>query len=181
MVRGRYKLIAVPGENAMSHQDPAVPPSVAFTVSRIGFAVSARLAAELKPLHIEPRQFGLLRALAMSDGQSQRAIGDSLNLHPNRMVSMVDELERRRLVRRRPHPVDRRARVVTLTPSGQRLLEKAFHVAFGIEDELCGDLKTDERRQLMELLARLRVSDPERPGVHPGLSATSGPGSPTDG
>jgi DNA-binding MarR family transcriptional regulator len=153
-----------------------VPPSVAFAVSRLGYEVGDRLTEALKPLGIEPRHLGLLRALAMSDGQSQRAIGDSLNLHPNRMVALVDELERKRLVRRRPHPTDRRAHAVTLTPAGHRLLDQAIQLAIGIEQELCADLQPAEHDQLLGLLARLRTRDPEHRGVHPGLSGTPAAG-----
>jgi DNA-binding MarR family transcriptional regulator len=153
------------------------PPSVAFAVSRLGYEVGTRLTEALKPLGIEPRHFGLLRALAMSDGQSQRAIGNSLNLHPNQRVALVDELERKRLVRRRPHPTDRRARSVVLTASGRRLLDQAIGLAVGIEQELCADLQPGERDQLLRLLTRLRTSDPDHPGVHPGLSGTPPPAS----
>lgn len=162
----------MPGESPQDKPGPAAaPPSVAFAVSRLGYEVSDRLAVALKPLRIEPRHFGLLRVVAMSDGQSQRAIGNSLNLHPNRMVALVDELERKRLVRRQPHPTDRRAHAVVLTASGRRLLDQALQLAIGIERELCAGLQPDERDQLLHLLARLRTSDPEHPGVHPGLSA----------
>jgi DNA-binding MarR family transcriptional regulator len=171
IVLGRYRLNDVPGESAEDDAGPAAaPPSVAFAVSRLGYEVGGRLAEALKPLGIEPRHFGLLRALAMSEGQSQRTIGNSLNLHPNRMVALVDELERKRLVRRRPHPTDRRAHSVVLTASGRRLLDQAFHLAIGIEQELCSDLQPAERDQLLRLLTRLRTGDPEHPGVHPGLS-----------
>ena len=172
-VSGRYKLDVVPGESGQGATRAAeAPPSVAFAVSRLGYEVSGRLAARLKPLGIEPRHFGLLRALATSDGQSQRAIGDSLNLHPNRMVALVDELERKRLVRRSRHPTDRRAHAVVLTASGRRLLDQAVQIAIGIEQELCADLQPPQRDDLLRLLARLRTGDREHPGVHPGLSGT---------
>lgn len=173
MVSGRYKLCVVPGES--DHREaraPAAPPSVAFAVSKLGFEVGGELAARLKPLGIEPRHFGLLRALATADGQSQRAIGDSLNLHPNRMVALVDELERRRLVRRHRHPTDRRAHAVVLTAGGRRLLDQALQLAIGIEQELCADLEPAERDQLLRLLSRLRTGDTGHPSVHPGLSGT---------
>jgi DNA-binding MarR family transcriptional regulator len=59
-----------------------------------------------------------------------------------------------------------------LTASGRRLLDQAFQLAIGIEQELCADLQPAERDQLLRLLARLRTGDPEHPGVHPGLSRT---------
>lgn len=150
--------------------DPAAaPPSVAFAVSRLGFAVGDQLSDALRPLGIEPPHFGLLRTLAVTEGQSQKAIATTLNLHPNRMVALVDELEHKKLVRRRPHPSDRRAHTVVLTPAGNQLLRKAFGLAIGIESALCADLDGDERQQLLHLLSKLRAGDTDRPGVHPGL------------
>ena len=134
----------------------AAPPSVAFLVSRLGFEVGNRLAEGLAPLGIEPRHFGLLRTLATSEGQSQRAIGQALDIHPNRMVALVDDLERLRLVQRRPHPSDRRAYALVLTEKGKRVLQKAFEVAFKIEQELCADLDPGERSELLSLLGKLR-------------------------
>ena len=151
------------------------PPSVAFMVSRLGFEVSTQLAEGLAPLGIEPRHFGLLRALAHAEGESQRSIGLSLNIPPNRMVTLVDDLEKRRLLRRRPHPRDRRAHALYLTPAGERLLGKALEVAIGVEADLCAGLEPAERAQLLGLLARLTQPGQARPGVHPGLSAPARP------
>ena len=123
----------------------AAPPSVAFVVSKLGFEVGNRLAEGLAPLGLEPRHFGLLRTLATSEGQSQRAIGQALDIHPNRMVALVDDLERLRLVQRRPHPTDRRAYALVLTTKGRRVLQKAFEVAFAIENALCAELEPSER------------------------------------
>ncbi len=155
----------------------AVPPSVAFVVSKLGFEVGNRLAEGLASLGLEPRHFGLLRTLATSEGQSQRAIGQALDIHPNRMVALVDDLERLRLVQRRPHPTDRRAYALVLTTKGRRVLQKAFEVAFAIENALCAELEPSERAQLLTLLGKLRPLYPGRPGVHRGLS---GPHAATD-
>jgi DNA-binding MarR family transcriptional regulator len=140
------------------------PPSVAFLVSRLGFQVSADLAGALTPLGIEPRHFGLLRVLAASEGQTQRAIGQALGLHPNRVVSLVDELEQQDLVHRGRHPSDRRAHALSLTGKGRRVLNDAFQAAFSIEEELCADLQPAERDQLLDLLARLRPTGSGHPG-----------------
>jgi DNA-binding MarR family transcriptional regulator len=152
--------------------DPGVPPpSVAFLVSRLGFEVGSQLAEGLAPLGIEPRHFGLLRTLAINEGQSQRAIGEALNIHPNRMVALVDDLERLRLVQRRPHPTDRRAYALVLTPKGRRTLQKAFEIAIDIENTLSADLTAAERAELLALLGKLRPLYAGPSGAHPGLWA----------
>lgn len=145
------------------------PPSVAFLVSRLGFEVSGQLAAGLAPLGIEPRDFGLLRAIAQTEGESQRSIGQALSIPPSRMVTLIDDLERRRLVRRRPHPSDRRAHALYLTPAGKRLLDKAAAVAMRVEMTLCAGLAPAEREELLGLLGRL-AAGAAPPGVHPALA-----------
>jgi DNA-binding MarR family transcriptional regulator len=138
-------------------------------VARLGFEIGFTLADGLAPLDIEPRHFGLLRALAESEGDSQRSIGESLGIPPNGMVALVDDLEKRGFVERRPHPADRRAHALHLTAKGKQLLRDAFEVAFSLEAALCQDLNQTERKQLLALLGKLTSRDPQRPGVHPGL------------
>jgi DNA-binding MarR family transcriptional regulator len=148
----------------------AAPPSVAFLISKIGHDVTARLTAGLAPLGIEPRHFGLLRALADTEGQTQRAIGHALGIPPNRMVMLVDDLEGRHLVRRDRHPTDRRAHALSLTPGGRDLLGRAFGVAFAIEESVSGGLETSDRETLLRLLGLVaQRSSSAPPGVHSAL------------
>jgi len=160
----------MPEDHVSAAPEPTTaPPSVAFAVSALGFQVGRQLAEGLRPLGIEPRHFGLLRALAISEGQTQRALGQTLNLHPNRMVALVDDLENLGLLERRRHPADRRAHALALTPTGRGVLQQAFEVAVSVENALCAGLEHAERTELLGLLGKLRHQDPTRPGVHPGL------------
>ena len=93
--------------------------AVGFAVSSIGNAVAKRFRATLAPLELEPREFALLRAVAAAEGQSQQAIGESLQIPPSRMVAFVDALERRALLERRHNPDDRRTRELYLTRDGR--------------------------------------------------------------
>lgn len=154
------------------------PPSVAVLLARLGHAVQRDLAARLRPLELEPRQFALLRLLAGADGQSQRALGAALEISPNRMVALVDGLERRGLVERRAHPTDRRAHSLGLTANGARLLERAAAAAADLESALCHPLGGAERGQLLGLLGRLAERAGGPPGVLPGLAHAPSPDGP---
>src|SRR4051794_13685007 len=89
-------------------------------------------------------------ALGRSDGYVFRALADRpgtvselagrLGISKQGAAQIVDDMERRGLVVRRPDPDDRRARLVSLTEEGDRALRTArdFHRAF-------------ERRLLAEL------------------------------
>ncbi len=140
--------------------------AVGFAVSTLGFAVAMRFRERLAPLEIEPRDFALLRALSAREGVSQHALGEQLRIPPSRMVAFIDALEERGLLERRPHPSDRRAHALHLTPAGRKLLAKAVAVASRFEGELCGRLSAAEREQLLTLLGEVREQLGLPPGVH---------------
>lgn len=159
--------------------DPGqTPPSVVFLLSRLGYQASSEMGRALGALGLEPRQFGLLRLLASSRGDSQRALGAMLRITPNRMVALVDGLESKGLIERRPHPDDRRAYTVTLTEKGAATLDEAFHAAFGVEAAVCSSLEPAECEQLVRLLRKLATAADERggdlPDLHPGMLEPSG-------
>jgi DNA-binding MarR family transcriptional regulator len=129
--------------------------AVGFMVSSIGYAVGRRFHQVLAPLELEPREFALLRAVGVAEGQSQQAIGERLQIPPSRMVAFVDALEARGLLERRHNPHDRRTRELHLTAAGHALLGRAFALAVELERELCATLSDAEREQLVELLGRV--------------------------
>jgi DNA-binding MarR family transcriptional regulator len=52
-------------------------------------------------------------------------VGDRLQVHPASVTNVVDRLERQGLVRRAPHPSDRRATLAELTDTGRELAAAA--------------------------------------------------------
>src|SRR5437868_10689780 len=67
------------------------------------------------------------RALASLDPQQGRTMGslaEEWKCDASTATWIVDRLEQRGLAQRRPHPTDRRARLVVLTPAGVRLRAK---------------------------------------------------------
>lgn len=146
------------------------PRSVAFLLSQLGFVSSKRFFEALAPIGIQPREFLLLRMLSAAEGQSQQALAERLHVPPSRMVALVDGLEERGLLERRPDPGDRRVRALHLTADGKRLLKKAVGVAVKYDSDLCSNLTADENEQLVDLLLKLQAGKVELRGVHPGLA-----------
>jgi DNA-binding MarR family transcriptional regulator len=158
------------GPVADSAQASAPFHSVGFNISTAGYAIARRFKAVLAPLHLEPREFALLRAVAASEGQSQHAIGARLQIPPSRMVAFIDALEQRGLLERRQNPSDRRSHALYLTDAGHELLARAFALAVEHERDLCAGLSAQEREQLLELLGRVSVQLGLPPGVHSALA-----------
>jgi DNA-binding MarR family transcriptional regulator len=151
---------------------PDQPPrSVGFLISQLGFFSSRRFAEALEPVGIGPREFLLLRFVAASGGQAQQALAQRLGVPPSRMVALIDDLEERGLVERRPDPDDRRVRAVYMTRKGHQTLEHAAQVAVEYEQKLCSTLEQGERDKLIDLLQKIQEGQTELRGVHPGLSS----------
>src|SRR4051794_16396546 len=94
------------------------PRSVGFLISQLGFFSSRRFMQALDPLGIGPKDFLLMRFVAASDGQSQHALAERLEIPPSRMVALVDHLEDMGLLERRPDPDDRRGGGAFPPPGG---------------------------------------------------------------
>jgi DNA-binding MarR family transcriptional regulator len=74
-------------------------------------------------------------------------------------TTIVNDLHERGLVTRKEHPEDRRAKMVALTPGGQKLIE----LAKGVNDRapaILDRLEDEEVRQLLQLLGRLGSDSP---------------------
>ncbi|NEB03750.1 winged helix DNA-binding protein [Streptomyces sp. SID13726] len=65
---------------------------------------------------------------------------------------MIDKLESLRLIERRPHPTDRRAKQLVLTPEGVELRERLLKVL--AEEPLFAGLTQNEQDALEGLLKR---------------------------
>lgn len=129
--------------------------SVGFLLSTLGYVVSRGFHEALAPLDLDPRQFAVLRAIGFNEGQPQQALAHRLHIPPSRMVALVDELEQRGLLERRPDPNDRRVRTLHVTEVGRKLLGDAFAVAVAFEQRVSGSLADDEREQLLDHLGRV--------------------------
>ena len=121
---------------------------------RLWRASHTRIAEGLETVGLTPASFGLLNLLGGRSGTTQRELGSEMGIDPSTMVSLIDELETAGLAKRRPHPTDRRAREVVITPKGRRLLERGRQMALQVEDEVLGGLNAGERRELLKLLRR---------------------------
>ena len=150
--------------------------AVGFLVSQLGYAVTRRFRADLEDLSLEPRHFGLMRALATAKALSQQALGESLHIPASSIVALLDQLEAKGFVLRRLDPTDRRVRVVELTDAGQAVLERAVEIGIAIEAALCQGFEPDQRESLISNLQKVAGNIGLTLGVHPGYRGDEGDG-----
>jgi MarR family transcriptional regulator, transcriptional regulator for hemolysin len=97
---------------------------------------------------------------------------------PRTVTGIIDGLQARALVTRRPHPTDRRVTLLHLTQEGARRLDEARHQAERERDAAIEDLDATERETLRRLLDRVALRapapceppEPSRPNAASGAS-----------
>lgn len=119
-------------------------------------AVEAFAESSVAQLEICGSDFAILEALFHKGALPVNEIGRKVLLTSGSITTAVDRLEQKGLVRRRAHGTDRRARVVHLTPSGKRLIAKAYadHAA-DMERLAAASLERKERQTLIRLLKQI--------------------------
>jgi len=78
----------------------------------------------------------------------------AMNVDPPNCTAVVDDLEKRGLVERRPHPTDRRSKLVAITPTGARLAKQAKRL-FDRPPTALERLSAEDLRSLAEILGRV--------------------------
>jgi DNA-binding MarR family transcriptional regulator len=140
----------------------------AFLLAQLGAHAANQFTERLAVLQLTPADAGILRLLRVTPAISQQVLSEKLRIHPSRLVAILDNLERRQLVERKPNPNDRRLYSLHLTKDGTEILERIGKVAREHQDALLSALSAADRRKLTELLQQVADQQSLTRGVHPG-------------
>jgi DNA-binding MarR family transcriptional regulator len=104
----------------------------------------------------------LLYELHCNGPRKMADLAETLGVTPRNVTALVDALEAEALVRRTPHPTDRRVTLVEIT-GGAAAVEDQFASFHEAIDDLLADLSDADRRTLTRVLPRLeaRIHEPE--------------------
>ena len=108
------------------------------SVTRAQQLLVERIEEVLRPHGLTFARYEILRLLAFSRHRSMpmSRLGSLLQVHATSVTSAVTRLEKQGLVERRPHGVDRRIVLASLTATGEALVEEALEA---LPEEPLGD------------------------------------------
>lgn len=143
---------------AAATNDP-LPASLAsdagYLLARAGGRAISDLNRALQSYGMRSRHYTVLVVAAEDGNRSQRDLGELLGIDPSAIVTIVDDLAREGLVRREPHPDDRRSRRIVATEAGQERLRALRVLAQETDRDLLVNLDPEERTVLVKLLRRV--------------------------
>ncbi len=104
---------------------------------------------------LRPVDFSVLSVVKHNAGVTSRQLCTALGILPPNLVVMVNALEKRGLIVRKPHPLDGRATGLHLTSQAEAMMQKAEKTAAMLEIEKTQRLSVQERKQLRQLLKKV--------------------------
>jgi MarR family transcriptional regulator, 2-MHQ and catechol-resistance regulon repressor len=130
-------------------------------LSRATSAFESRLAVYRNLEGLTVTQFGVLEVLFHMGSMCQNEIGHKLLKSGGNMTLVIDNLEKRQLVRRERKSDDRRMIMVNLTDEGRKMITRIFpHHVEAITREM-NVLTPDEQATLGRLCRKLGTQEPD--------------------
>lgn len=125
---------------------------VGFRLRLAQIAMFEDFERALRPFDITPTRFGALALIDANPGLSQMQLAKAIRLDRSTLVTLLDHLEGRGLVRRQTSKTDKRSNELRLTDEGRKLLLRVKRRVLDHEKRMFGKLEADERARLARLL-----------------------------
>jgi DNA-binding MarR family transcriptional regulator len=128
---------------------------IGYNARRAALAVIEVFMERMAPYDLRVVDFSVLSLVTHNPGITSRQLCTALGILPPNLVAMVNSLEKRTLIVRKPHPRDGRAMGLHLTAGGSKLMREAEHTAATLEAEVASRLSASETRTLLRLLQKI--------------------------
>lgn len=126
-----------------------------YNARRAALSIIELFLERLAPYGLKPVDFSVMSTIGHNPGVTSRQLCAALNLLPPNLVGLIQSLEARGLIERKPHPHDGRAVGLHATPKGQALMVQAEQTATELETEKTARLTPAERKTLVALLQKI--------------------------
>lgn len=122
----------------------------------VGRQIETHLGASAKEHGLQIADGDILFTLRRAPGpHTPGTLAAALLVSTGTMTGRLDRLEQRTLIRRVPHPTDRRALEIELTPAGRRLVDQVIGEHLAREHEWLSAITDEERKQLARITRKL--------------------------
>ena len=147
---------AKPADQAVDTVDSSyLQTLMGYNARRAALSIIELFLERLAPYGLKPVDFSVMSTIGHNPGVTSRQLCATLNLLPPNLVGLIQSLESRGLIERKPHPHDGRAVGLHATPKGQALMEQAEQTATELEIEKTAKLTPAQRKTLLALLQKI--------------------------
>lgn len=124
-------------------------------LSRAHRAITDRVVEDIRRYHLNTTEFAVLELLYHKGAQPIQQIGKKVLLSSGSITYVVDKLEQKQLLVRKPCPKDRRVIHAVITDEGKKLMDAIFPEHRKAIQEIFSGLSEKEKEWLISLLKKL--------------------------
>jgi DNA-binding MarR family transcriptional regulator len=129
--------------------------NVGRLIGRVRHAILHAIDAKLAPLDLTAAQWAVVVYLAEGLASTPAELATLLDSDRGAMTRLLDRLESKSIICRKPHPTDRRSVTVTLTDSGRAAYPAIRPMVVEVLNDLLEGFKSEEVDQLESYLHRI--------------------------
>ena len=133
--------------------NPRTPDFLLHDVARL---LKRRFAQNARGTGLTRSQWQVLAHLAQNEGIHQGKLAELLDVEPITLGRIVDKLETLRLVKRSPHPTDRRRWLLHLMPVARSRLQQAGEYGDATRREALAGVSEEDIQHLLKTLQALK-------------------------
>ncbi|QTM98110.1 MarR family transcriptional regulator [Sediminibacillus dalangtanensis] len=138
---------------AEKKQDPSL--KLFVVLSKAYRSIADQVEVDIRKKGLNPTEFGVLELLYHQGDHTLQKIGDKILLASGSITYVVDKLEKKGYLERKPSIEDRRITYASITDTGRDLLHHIFPDHWAQIEKITGGLSQQEKQQAIELLKKL--------------------------
>ena len=136
----------------------ASTPTLGFLLHDVARLLRRRFEQNARDLGLTRSQWQALAYLAPNEGIQQAGLAELLEIEPVTLGRILDKLEARGLIERRPHPTDRRCKLLHLTLAAHPILATIRQLGEATRAEALAGLSAEARAALLQSLSTMKCN-----------------------
>ncbi len=131
-------------------------PTLGFLLHEVARLLRKRFEQHAKCCGLTRTHWQTLAYLATNEGIHQAGLAEILEIEPITLMRILDKLEERNLIERRPHATDRRIRLLYLREETRPLLASVRVMGEATRAEALADVPAEDREHLIRTLTLMK-------------------------
>jgi DNA-binding MarR family transcriptional regulator len=139
----------------MIKMDFKLEDSLGFILNKTNTKLKNKLSQRFNEYNVTPEQWSILNCLWVQEGITPKELADMIFKDKPNTNRILEKLQAKELIVRRPHPVDKRAYQIFLTDRGWALRDELVPIAVQLLEEATMGIARDKVPEMIKLLNQI--------------------------